>query len=238
MILFFNSKQLMWYKILNTNLKQHRFQYKLGLNIDTVKFNPSGSCEEGGLYFTNAENLHKFFDCGTLIADLEIPEDASVYKDPDGDKWKADKLIVKSICKIEDHPLLQNPNWCLAAIRANGFNIKYIKNQTEELCLEAVKQQGYALQFIKNQTEEICLTAVKQNGYALCFVEEQTDEVCLMAVRTIGRALEYVKKQTYKICQAAVKRDGMALEFVINQNSDIRNIAFHNNHDSVKFIKN
>ena len=38
--------------------------------------------------------------------------------------------------------------------------------------LEAVKQDGWALRYVKDQTEEICLEAVKQNEYALQFVNE------------------------------------------------------------------
>ena len=36
-----------------------------------------------------------------------------------------------------------------------------------EFCLEAVKQDGYALEHVKEQTQEICLEAVKRDGYAL-----------------------------------------------------------------------
>ena len=32
----------------------------------------------------------------------------------------------------------------------------------EEYCLEAVKENGWVLEYVKNQTEEICLEAVKQ----------------------------------------------------------------------------
>ena len=59
----------------------------------------------------------------------------------------------------------------LEAVKENGYALRYIKNQTEEICLEAVKEEGYALQYVKNQTEEICLEAVKQNGYALKYVD-------------------------------------------------------------------
>ena len=42
------------------------------------------------------------------------------------------------------------------------------------MCLEAVKQNGFALKYVKEQTQEICLQAVKQNGLALRFVINQT----------------------------------------------------------------
>ena len=65
-----------------------------------------------------------------------------------------------------------------------------------EYCLEAVKEDGYALRFVKNQTPDICLEAVKSDGYSLQFVKEQTQEMCLEAVKRHGRAFRFVKNQT------------------------------------------
>jgi len=41
----------------------------------------------------------------------------------------------------------------------------------EKDCLEAVKKDGLNLAFVKEQTHEICLEAVKQDGYALIYVK-------------------------------------------------------------------
>ena len=41
------------------------------------------------------------------------------------------------------------------------LDLRFVKEQTEEICLESVKKDGYALQFVKEQTREICLDAVK-----------------------------------------------------------------------------
>ena len=43
-----------------------------------------------------------------------------------------------------------------------------------EYCLEAVKRDGYSLEHVKEQTPEICLVAVKRAGYAFQYVEEQS----------------------------------------------------------------
>ena len=42
--------------------------------------------------------------------------------------------------------------------------------------LKKVKQNGYALRYVREQTEEICLAAVKRDGDALRYVINQTDE--------------------------------------------------------------
>ena len=39
--------------------------------------------------------------------------------------------------------------------------------------MEAVQYNGYSLKYIKDQTEEICKSALKQNGMALKYVKEQ-----------------------------------------------------------------
>ena len=86
--------------------------------------------------------------------------------------------------------------YCLAAVKRDGYNLRFVKNQTPEICLVAVKENGYALKFVKEQTPEICLEAVKEDGHALEFVKEQTFEICLEAIKETGLALEYVKEQT------------------------------------------
>ena len=66
--------------------------------------------------------------------------------------------------------------YCLEAVKENGFALKWVKNQTPDICLEAVKQNGFALRFVINQTHEMCLEAVKRDGYAIEYVKEQTPE--------------------------------------------------------------
>jgi len=40
-----------YYKLLNKTENHYDFQYHDGLNVDTNKFNPTGTCTKGGLYF-------------------------------------------------------------------------------------------------------------------------------------------------------------------------------------------
>jgi len=92
--------------------------------------------------------------------------------------------------------------------------IFFEKWSDEQYCLEAVKQDGYALMYVKEQTAEICMEAVKQNGNALMYVREQTAEICMEAVKQDSNALMYVREQTAEICMEAVKRNGYALRYV------------------------
>ncbi len=69
------------------------------------------------------------------------------------------------------------------------------KNLSGAKALKAVKQDGFNLRYVIDQTPEICLAAVKQNGYALQHVKEQTPAICLAAVKQIRDALRYVEER-------------------------------------------
>lgn len=248
-----------YHKFLHRSLNHKGFQYELGLNIDPIKFQPFGSCREGGLYFTDEENLARFSEFGTYIANIKIPDDARVYPDPQGHKWKADKIIVESYCPAQDHPLFDDPEWCLKAVKIEGSLLKYMKKQTFEICVGAVKQYPFALtyvdiqlidavsehiindypfalQFVRNQTPDICLKAVKQHGFALQFVRNQTHEICLEAVKKNGCALEFVEDRTQKICMEAVKQNPHALQFVRNQTLEMCREAIKRNVTVMKYV--
>lgn len=81
-----------YYKIVNAEKKHHGFEFKDGLNVDTVPFNALGSCEAGGIYFSNAEYIFNFLDYGVYLCLVEIPEDALVYEEDN--KMKVDKLVL------------------------------------------------------------------------------------------------------------------------------------------------
>jgi len=84
-----------YYKVTNEQEIHNGLQYKDGLNIDTLPFNPKGTCEPGGIYFTR-EDILAFANYGAWLREVILPEDAKVYKDPDSKltKWKSDKVIL------------------------------------------------------------------------------------------------------------------------------------------------
>jgi hypothetical protein len=226
-----------FYKMLNYNGKHKGFQYQEGLNIDTVPFNPSGSCQKGGLYFTLLEHIPLFLNYGYTVAKIEIPDDALIYVDPEGCKFKADRFIVTKQYYISDWNMWSNGDYCLAAVSQYGDALKYVKKQTPEICLAAVSQYGDALQYVKKQTPEICLAAVSKNGYALRYVKEQTPEICLAAVSQYGDALKYVKEQTPEICLAAVSKNGYALRYVKEQTPEICLAAVKQQGYALRYVK-
>jgi hypothetical protein len=82
------------YKLFNKDENHHGFQYKTGLNIDTIPFNPKGKCQPGGLYFSDCFNIlnHLCYYNIYWIAEILLPDDVRVYIEDD--KYKADKIIL------------------------------------------------------------------------------------------------------------------------------------------------
>ncbi len=249
-----------YYKILNERLNHNGFQYKLGLNIDHMPFIPRGSCEAGGLYFTTKEYLYKFLHYGCYIADVSIPEDAKVYKDPGGDKWKADKIIIERYTLIEEHEFcddkyfaicvvnifknystfikrIKSYDFYLNAIRHDWTLLKDIEDQTEELCLIAVEQNAFALQYAKDQTHKICMKAIQKDAFAIQCVKEQTPELCMFAVKQNGSMLKYVKEQTPEICMEAVKQSKWNFDYVKEQTPEICMEVIKQDGHTLKHVK-
>ena len=212
------TKDKHFVRLTNENENHNGFQYKTGLNIDIITFNPIGECNPGGLYFCEFLNFPSFLEYNNKICKnirkVKIPDDARIYIE--NNKYKTNKFILE-----EAKDIYSDSDLCLKVVKHNGIVLNCVKEQTYEICLEAVKQNGLALQYVKEQTREICLEAVKQNGLALQYVKEQTREICLEAVKQNGFALDYVKEQTLEICLEAVKENGYSLYYVKEQTREI-----------------
>lgn len=244
-------------KILRLDMIHNGFQYKKGLNIDTVKFNPSGHCLPGGLYFCEAADLHLYIGFGELIGDVKIPKDAKVHRE--SRKLKADKIIITNIRLLTSHQcwndmifcrnalkeyglaltyvIRKTTDLCMIAVTNNGHALQYVPIQTYDICLSAVMNNGRALEYVKNKTYELCMIAVTQCGYALRFVDIKHPDICKKAVENDGLAIYYVDVQTDELCKIAVMNNGLALEYVINKTPEICKIAIRQNAKASLFIE-
>jgi len=192
-----------YWKVLRADLKHYGFQYREGLNIDTVHFNPSGECLPGGLYYTDTYNIPFFFHYGTKIARVTIPKGTRVHHE--GNKSKADRLILSDIVDIKDWCMWKDYKVCLNAVKLD-FScsvLRYVKyrdmsvDEYTEICLEAVRVHGMMLclvngRFAKHRYYDICVEAVKRNTDALMFarvdlLKDKYAFVCLEAVKQDNR---------------------------------------------------
>jgi hypothetical protein len=51
-------------KLTNQNENHNGFQFKTGLNVDNIPFNPSGECEPGGIYFCEESLMNAWLHYG------------------------------------------------------------------------------------------------------------------------------------------------------------------------------
>ncbi len=172
-----NDKQFM--KILRNDMTHYNFTYKEGLNEDILPFNPSGSCEPGGLYFTTIDHIHEFFDCGDHIAFITLCPDAVFYIDPEGNKFKTDKFNIDKIMLFSDCDNYYEI--CCNAVTHNGMFLHYVsyKHRTHDICLIAIKQDFRALEYVlkEHKTLELCTLAVKEYSAVLIFVPDHIKKI-------------------------------------------------------------
>ncbi|BCS82725.1 ankyrin repeat protein [Cotonvirus japonicus] len=90
------SQQASFFKITNAEECHKGFQYKTGFNRLNTPFNYNGSCESGGLYFSNSKNICKYLDWGIYLRQITLPKndpDFKIIPDNFGDKFGANILI-------------------------------------------------------------------------------------------------------------------------------------------------
>lgn len=115
-----------FYKIIQPYLSSYGFKYQYGLNVDTKKFNPSGECSVGGIYFTDEDNIDAFQCNGEVIVDVSIPDNAQVYIERN--KYKADRVILTNFRDYK-YPFksrwknLFNPELLISGILLVGFSV-------------------------------------------------------------------------------------------------------------------
>lgn len=80
-------------KVLNEDLCQRGFQYKLGENVmDDISLFNGDICSDG-LHFTNTSYVKYFLDFGSRVHKVRIPDDAEVYCF--NSKCKSTKLTIE-----------------------------------------------------------------------------------------------------------------------------------------------
>ncbi len=84
-----------YYKFIPENYTKNKMVYKLGFNADIIPFNPTGSCEKGGLYFSDIDNIHNYGDYGPILCEITLYDDSQVYNEEG--KSKTDKFNIENI---------------------------------------------------------------------------------------------------------------------------------------------
>lgn len=172
-----------------------------------------------------------------------------------------EKMWLKQKTEMENYQesLYCDEEYCMNAVKRNGLNLQFVKNQTLEICITAIENNPMAIQFVKNQTDMIaeiafeknhqvfqfilnktpalCLEAVKKDGSLIAYIENKTPEICDIALGNSIYAIKYLNK-TGDFCMKAVSHDGYALEYIENQTEEMCLKAIQTRPMSLKFVKN
>lgn len=98
-----------------------------------------------------------------------------------------------------------------AALEQNGYAIKYLKYQPENIQTIAVKQNSCAIEFIEKPFESVQLIAVKNDGLVIKYIENPSIQVQLEAVKQNGEAIQYIKNPSEQVQFEAKKNKISAL---------------------------
>jgi hypothetical protein len=83
-----------YYKVTNLEEVHYGHVYHDGLNMLNGEFANEGSCVPGGFYFTTIDKIQNYYYYGVNIREIELPKDDDFVMVQDGDKWRANKIIL------------------------------------------------------------------------------------------------------------------------------------------------
>lgn len=165
-------KDTKFYKLTNFGELHNGFQFKDGLNIDTVEFRPVGECKAGGIYFTEENKINRWAGIHRYYRMVTIPDDARVYVE--NNKFKADKLILGARHDMTEQEMIM-------------LRFRLLGREFEEYISESL----FAL--LKDPPEEFCEEVLGKNGRLLKYMTKQTDAMRLIAMKENIESIEFVK---------------------------------------------
>lgn len=76
-----------------------------------------------------------------------------------------------------------NYQYCLERVKADGWSIRYVAEQTPKLCRIAIEKSPMNIVFIRRQDDELCKEAVRRDPTTIIYIRELTPEICIEAIR-------------------------------------------------------
>ena len=187
----------------------------------------------GDLYQLHVES-NQFKDA----SDREIDRDEFAKENPQL-KVFYDKIIPMEYYKFWPlHSKAPTEAEQLAAVKQDGYAIRYIKNPSEQMQLAAVRQNGLAITDIKNPSEQVKLAAVRENGMAIEYIKNPSEKVQLAAVKQSGYAIQYIDNPSEQVKLAAVAQAGYAIQHIVFPSEEVQLAAVRQNKYAIEYIKN
>jgi len=90
-----------YFKATNAEETHNGLKYHDGINRDPKPWNPSGSCEGGGIYYADEDHICRYLGSNAYMREVFLLPESRVYPDPMGDKFKADILELGPVVPMQ-----------------------------------------------------------------------------------------------------------------------------------------
>lgn len=186
----------MYYKILNSSLKNREFQYQIGENIYPSLFQPGKG--QGGFYVCEKKHIGYWLQMyrDPIVCEAILKDDAEIY--PIRHALKTNHIVLQNPLPIREF-LKANPNLENIIVQQDGRNLEYIHTPLRQTCVLAFKQNGRAIQFLKNPSYPLCLLALRQNGRAIQYIKNPSLLLAAIAYKQNNATLQIIQKKNPKI---------------------------------------
>lgn len=132
-------------------------------------------------------------------------------------------------------------------VKADGYDIRWIKNPSEEIQMIAVKQDESNFLYIKNPSkkvqiyafatfgnidpnaatlEEAQLAAVKQNSIVIKYMKNPSEAVQLAAIKENSNAIDSIENPSERVQIVAVQKNGNNIRYIKNPSETVEKIAY------------
>jgi hypothetical protein len=239
-------------KLTNNKGEHNKYKFKTGLNIDNIKFDPTGECKAGGIYFILLEHVYEWLNYGkgemVKMRRVTLEDESRVYIEKG--KFKADKLILgeeillkecfyfENIYKLSEEnnkssDIESKDSATVNKLSENQYNYIYKIVYKFLRLYESIEIEDFLI-CVKNNEEENILNYLKNNLEWIRFIRNPNEKICNFVLNINGLLLRYIKNQTKDICLTAVKNDNYAIKYV---NEEFKEICKYLKEDELIDIK-
>ena len=238
-------------KLTNEKENHNGFQFKTGLNEDTIPFNPTDECKKGGIYFTDINNISNWLyyngDVMKYCRPVTLPSDCRVYVERG--KIKADKIILDDRVEIKDLPHWLDEDFCLKALERNyEYSYNHVKNFSEKIQLYMINNEIYNIDIYEILMKKVCISEkvqldiVKINGkFIKKLIDKKIDvseDVQLAAIKQKYKVIKYIKNPSEFVKLVAIKQNYKAIKYIKNPSEDMQLAAIEQTYKAIIFINN
>lgn len=229
------------------------------IQITITTYHYSGdSFASGGIKFGDLDGFTEYFNrCyyfAQYICKVEIPDDAQVYIDKQGN-FLTNKIFLnkfENFEQFENKLFDRDENYRITVLYKcpqilervdnvsekdlvlllgkNPHALTYIKNPTEEMFLVTIRQLPYFIRNIKNPSLDVVLEAIKYNPYIIKSLDNISYEVLLQAAAICPEIIENPEYQSEELYKTALEKNGEVLNLVPipYKTKELCMIAFNN----------